>query len=76
MGDKDVAIGVLNLDPQGELEEVEAIRQMIKGAMTVIPKERISLAPDCGMWFLPRDFAFRKMKAMCLAAESLRNEYA
>jgi len=75
VGDKDVAIGVLNLDPQGEVEEVESIRNLIIGAMEVIPKERISLAPDCGMWFLERDFAFRKIKSMCLAAESLRNQF-
>ncbi|ARN73168.1 cobalamin-independent methionine synthase II family protein [Oceanicoccus sagamiensis] len=76
VGDKDVAIGVLNLDPDGEVEDVESIRRMIIDAMDVIPKERISLAPDCGMWFLDRDFAFRKMKAMCLAAESLRNQFS
>lgn len=76
VGDKDVAIGVLNLDPEGEVESVESIRQLILGAMEVVAKERISLAPDCGMWFLPRDFAYRKLKAMCLAAESLRNQFS
>jgi 5-methyltetrahydropteroyltriglutamate--homocysteine methyltransferase len=76
VGDKDVAIGVLNLDPDGEVESVESICKMIEGAMEVIPKERISLAPDCGMWFLPRDFAYRKMQAMCLAASALRNRYS
>ena len=75
VGNKDVAIGVLNLDPQGEVEEIEAIRKLIIDAMQVIPKERISLAPDCGMWFLDREFAFRKMRSMCLAAESLRNQF-
>ncbi|GAB3096426.1 cobalamin-independent methionine synthase II family protein [Aestuariicella hydrocarbonica] len=75
VGDKLVAIGVLNLDPQGEVEEIENIRKLIMDAMDVVPKERISLAPDCGMWFLDRDFAFRKIKSMCLAADSLRNQF-
>jgi 5-methyltetrahydropteroyltriglutamate--homocysteine methyltransferase len=76
VGDKAVGIGVLNLDPDGEVESVESICELIEGAMQVVPKERISLAPDCGMWFLPRDFAYRKMRAMCLAADSLRNRWS
>ncbi len=73
--DKPVAIGVLNLDPDGEVETPEKICAMVKGALEVVPKERISLAPDCGMWFLPREFAFNKLKSMCQAAEMLRKEY-
>jgi 5-methyltetrahydropteroyltriglutamate--homocysteine methyltransferase len=76
VGNKDVAIGVLNLDPDGEVESVESICRMVEGAMELIPPERISLAPDCGMWFLPREFAYAKMRAMCLAADTLRNRYA
>jgi 5-methyltetrahydropteroyltriglutamate--homocysteine methyltransferase len=76
IGDKDSVIGVLNLDPDGEVEAVQQIVDMVKGAIQVIAPERISLAPDCGMWFLPRDFAFKKLQAMCLAAEQLRMEYS
>lgn len=75
VGDKLSAIGVLNLDPDGEVETVESIIQLVEGALQVIPPERISLAPDCGMWFLGRDFASRKLRAMCLAAEALRNRH-
>ena len=75
VGDKPVAIGVLNLDPDGEVETPESICQLIEGAMEVVPKERISLAPDCGMWFLPREFAFAKLQAMCQAADTLRSRY-
>ncbi|MEH6589600.1 MAG: cobalamin-independent methionine synthase II family protein [Halioglobus sp.] len=74
--DKPVAIGVLNLDPDGEVETPESICELIEGALQVIPKERISLAPDCGMWFLPRDFAHAKLAAMCEAARRLRSKYA
>ncbi len=72
--DKPVAIGVLNLDPDGEVETPQQIVELVKGALAVVPKERISLAPDCGMWFLPREFAFGKLQAMCEAAELLRRE--
>lgn len=73
LGDKNVIMGVLNLDPMGEVETVNGIVDMVSDAMTVMPGERISLAPDCGMWFLPRDFAFSKLKAMCEAADMLKN---
>ena len=76
VGDKDVAIGVLNLDPQGEVEQVDSISRLIVDAMEVVAKERISLAPDCGMWFLPREFAYQKLRTMCLAAASLRNQFS
>ena len=73
--DKPVAIGVLNLDPDGEVESVESICDLVRGAMEVIPKERIGLAPDCGMWFLPREFAYAKLSAMCMASAVLRLQY-
>jgi len=75
VGDKPAAIGVLNLDPDGEVETAESIRDLVTSALEVIPKERLSLAPDCGMWFLPREFAYAKLAAMCRAAETLRGEY-
>ncbi len=70
--DKDVILGVLNLDPMGEIETADAIVAKVLEAMSVTPGERISLAPDCGMWFLPRDFAFARLKAMTAAAAHLR----
>ena len=75
LGEKDVILGVLNLDPMGQVETVNGIVEMVTQAMTVMPGERISLAPDCGMWFLPRDFAFQKLKAMCDAAQVLRSAH-
>ena len=75
VGDKPTAIGVLNLDPESEVESAEDIENQIHDAMRVLPKERISLAPDCGMWFLERDFAARKLAAMSRAAERLRNRF-
>ena len=75
VGEKPAAVGVLNLDPEGEVEPVDEIVGRIEGAMQVLPKERISLAPDCGMWFLERDFACRKLEAMGQAAERLRDRF-
>jgi 5-methyltetrahydropteroyltriglutamate--homocysteine methyltransferase len=39
-----------------------------------VSADRIILAPDCGMKYLPRDVAFGKLKAMVDAAAILRSE--
>ena len=70
--DKPVAIGVLNLDPDGAVETPEQIIELVKGAMEVVPKERISLAPDCGMKYLPREVARGKLEALVAGAERVR----
>ena len=75
VGDKPTAIGVLNLDPESEVETADGIVRRVEDAMQVVPKERIGLAPDCGMWFLERDFACRKLDAMRVAAERLRDRF-
>jgi len=37
-----------------------------------VPAERLILAPDCGMKYLPRDIAFGKLKAMVEGADLVR----
>ena len=38
--------------------------------------ERMVVAPDCGMKYLPRDVAFGKLKAMVDGAAIVREEVA
>lgn len=71
---KDVILGLLNLDTEAPVETVDHIIGRAREAMQVVPRERLSLAPDCGMWFLPRDRAFGKIRALELAAAALRND--
>jgi 5-methyltetrahydropteroyltriglutamate--homocysteine methyltransferase len=33
-----------------------------------VPRERLVVAPDCGMKYLPRQLAFRKLEAMVAGA--------
>ena len=66
-------LGVLNLGTQ-EIEPVDHIAARIRAALQVVPPERLHLAPDCGMWFLPREVAFGKLRAMVTAAEMVRAE--
>jgi 5-methyltetrahydropteroyltriglutamate--homocysteine methyltransferase len=61
--EKVIVLGVLDLgDPTAETPEVVAGR--IRRALTVLPPERLVLAPDCGMKYLPRTLAFAKLQAM------------
>jgi 5-methyltetrahydropteroyltriglutamate--homocysteine methyltransferase len=39
-----------------------------------VPAERIVVAPDCGLKYLPRAVAFAKMKAMVDGAAIVRRE--
>jgi 5-methyltetrahydropteroyltriglutamate--homocysteine methyltransferase len=48
----------------------------VKKALPFIDKERVVLAPDCGMKYLPRDASFQKLSNMVEAAKLLRNEFA
>lgn len=72
-GDKAVILGVLNLGTN-EIESPERIVSRVREALEIVPAERLHLAPDCGMWFLPREVAFQKIRAMVMAAEVIRQE--
>jgi len=73
--DKTVILGVLNLgDDQVETPQVVADR--IRAALRWIAPERLSIAPDCGMKYLPRQVAFAKLQAMVEGARIVREELA
>ena len=46
----------------------------IRRALPHVPAERIIVAPDCGLKYLPRDVAFGKMQAMVAGAAIVRRE--
>jgi 5-methyltetrahydropteroyltriglutamate--homocysteine methyltransferase len=73
--DKTIVLGVLDLG-SNEVETPEVVADRIRRALEVVPPERLVVAPDCGMKYLPRDRAFRKLQAMVagarLVGETLR----
>lgn len=73
--DKEILLGVLDLSTE-EVETIEIIKARVLRALTYVNEERIILAPDCGMKYLSRESAYGKLKAMCLAAEELREEFS
>jgi 5-methyltetrahydropteroyltriglutamate--homocysteine methyltransferase len=66
-------LGVLDLgDP--EVETVADIADRIRNGLKHVAAERLVVAPDCGMKYMPRQVAFGKLKAMCDAAAMVRKE--
>jgi 5-methyltetrahydropteroyltriglutamate--homocysteine methyltransferase len=73
LASKRIAVGVLDLnDP--DVEPVEVIVGRIRQALEHVDPERLVLAPDCGMKYLPRETALGKLRAMAQAAAVVRAE--
>ena len=58
------------------VETPQVVADRIRRALTVLPPERLVLAPDCGMKYLSRETAFRKLEAMVAGAHAVREEIA
>jgi 5-methyltetrahydropteroyltriglutamate--homocysteine methyltransferase len=71
--DKVIVLGVLDLGTD-EVETTDAVAARIRAALTVVPPERLVVAPDCGMKYLPRERAFRKLESMVAGAWLVREE--
>jgi 5-methyltetrahydropteroyltriglutamate--homocysteine methyltransferase len=70
---KTVMVGVIDLgDPNVETGETVAARVRI--ALKHLPTERLVVAPDCGMKYLPRDVAYGKLCAMVEGTRIVRRE--
>ena len=73
-GDKHVLLGLLNLGTQ-EVETPDHIAARIRAALDVVPAERLHPSSDCGMWFLPREVAFAKIRALAIGTKAVRQEW-
>jgi 5-methyltetrahydropteroyltriglutamate--homocysteine methyltransferase len=73
--DQTIVLGVLDLSTP-EVESPETIVGRVERILPYVPPERVVLAPDCGMKFLPRRAAEDKLRSMVSAAEILRERYA
>jgi 5-methyltetrahydropteroyltriglutamate--homocysteine methyltransferase len=71
--DKQIILGVIDLSKH-DVETPELVASRIRRALPFVGAERIIVAPDCGMKYLPRDVAFAKMKAMVEGARLVRSE--
>jgi 5-methyltetrahydropteroyltriglutamate--homocysteine methyltransferase len=70
---KTIILGVLDLSDL-TVETAEKVAERIRKALPYVPAEKIVVAPDCGLKYLPRDVAFGKMRAMVEGAAIVRKE--
>jgi 5-methyltetrahydropteroyltriglutamate--homocysteine methyltransferase len=69
---KTVILGVLDLSDDAPAETAEEVAARIEAALAHIEPERLLVAPDCGMKYLPRDVAFAKLCALAQGAARVR----
>jgi 5-methyltetrahydropteroyltriglutamate--homocysteine methyltransferase len=72
---KTIVLGVLDLG-SSDVETPEVVAERIRRALEVVPPEKLVVAPDCGMKYLPRERAFRKLEAMVAGARLVGVERA
>jgi 5-methyltetrahydropteroyltriglutamate--homocysteine methyltransferase len=70
---KTIILGTLDLSDMS-IETPETVAARIRRALPYVPAERIVVAPDCGLKYLPRDVAFGKMQAMVEGTKIVRKE--
>jgi len=69
----DLALGVVDVH-DAEVESVEEIKRNIKQGLKVVPPERLTISPDCGVKLLPREVAYQKIENMVQAAREVEAE--
>ena len=70
---KTIILGVIDLaDPA--VETLDQVTARIRAGLARVTPDRLVLAPDCGMKYLPRETAYGKLRAMAQAAALVRAE--
>jgi 5-methyltetrahydropteroyltriglutamate--homocysteine methyltransferase len=72
---KTILLGALDLSDM-RVETPETVAARIRRALPHVPPERIVVAPDCGLKYLPREVAYGKMRAMVAGAAIVRRQLA
>ena len=70
--DKTVILGVLDLSDAAPVETADEVAARIDAALAFIAPERLQVAPDCGMKYLPREVALGKLRALVAGAARAR----
>ena len=69
---KTIILGVIDLgDPA--VETADQVSTRIRAGLARVTADRLVLAPDCGMKYLPRDTAFGKLRALSEGARLVRS---
>ncbi|HEU4998011.1 MAG TPA: uroporphyrinogen decarboxylase family protein, partial [Lapillicoccus sp.] len=73
LSEKAIILGVIDLSDH-EVESAERVADRVRRAFAYTAPERLTIATDCGMKYLPRPSAEGKMRSMADAAAILRAE--
>src|ERR1700752_1428001 len=73
LSSKKIMLGVLDLG-NPDIEPASVVADRIRHGLKHVAADRLVVAPDCGMKYMPRHVAFGKLKAMCDAAAVVRKE--
>jgi 5-methyltetrahydropteroyltriglutamate--homocysteine methyltransferase len=71
---KTLIVGVIDLADENPVEDVATVAGRIRKALEFVDADRLILAPDCGMKYLPRQKAFEKLAVLTRAAAKVRAE--
>jgi 5-methyltetrahydropteroyltriglutamate--homocysteine methyltransferase len=71
--DKTIILGVIDLG-SSEVETPTLVADRIRKALAIVAPDRLVVAPDCGMKYLARDLAFRKLEAMVAGARLVQED--
>ena len=70
---KDLAIGVVDAH-HAEVESVAEIKRNVRQGLRIVPPERLTVPPDCGLKLLPREVAYGKMRNLVTAVREVEAE--
>jgi 5-methyltetrahydropteroyltriglutamate--homocysteine methyltransferase len=73
LGKKTVMLGVIDLGTT-LVETPQLVAERIRAGLKHVPAERLVVAPDCGMKYLPREVAFSKLVSLVEGARIVRRE--
>src|SRR5580698_2915411 len=69
----ELGAGVIDVK-DNSVETPDIVAERIRKTMKVVPPEKLYVLPDCGLFHLPRDIAFAKLRAMVEGARIVRKE--
>jgi 5-methyltetrahydropteroyltriglutamate--homocysteine methyltransferase len=72
---KSIMLGVIDLSSL-EVETPATVAERIRRALPHVAADKLVIAPDCGMKYLPREIAFAKLKSMVEGTKIVRAELA
>ncbi len=69
----DFSPGVIDVH-SAEIESVDEIKSNIKQGLKIVPPDRLTITPDCGLKLLDREIAYGKMENLVTAAREIEAE--